>query len=358
MNTLKKETFQINELCWVKIVGYPWWPAVVSGKCRSNKKTNYCVNYICERSNSVIDRENIKKWKENYESFKSIHDCKKNNKINLKLKCAVKIADLLYDGLIDLKDHEKFLEKYKNSKECHKLCNITSFFDEILNSNKSCKKIKSKGKSYPKINDKTKKVVNSKIPVKGKNKKAKTKEKKVNKIEDNKDENNVIVLSDSQKSEKESKNHENDKENNNENRVNKNEEKNNNEINNFKQNINLIETKEKYKSTTIKKIFLGKKKRRFNFSATKEGEIKLEGIEKKSVINNNINIKNTNKNNDLINLNISPNLNENNNQKKLSLNEEDQKFNIQSDIIKYDKSICDVFDAPPGVSNAVIQKIK
>ena len=25
-----KENFQINELCWVKIKGYPWWPGIVS----------------------------------------------------------------------------------------------------------------------------------------------------------------------------------------------------------------------------------------------------------------------------------------------------------------------------------------
>ena len=354
MNSPKKKSFKINELCWVKITGYPWWPAVVTGKSRSNKKPSYRVNYICERSNSFVDSENIRKWEENYGAFK---DLQKTCKISLNLKCAVKIAELLYDGLIDLNDHEKYLEKYKISKQWHKLENVTTFFNEIINSKKSSNINKQGKKQISKNHQDNRKISNNNASSKGKKRNSKIKPKKMNKIGDNKDENNVIVISDDPQSEKNSPNNENNNENINKNKLNKNDEKKNNQINNFKHNLNINEIKDKNKSNTIKKNFLGKKKKRlFVFSATKEGEIKLEGIEKKTELNNNINNKdNTNKNNDnnLLTNNITSNLNEIDSTKKLLTNEEDQKLNAQSDIIKYEKSLCEVFGAPPGVSTTI-----
>ena len=128
----KKEEFKIKELCWAKIKGFPWWPALIREIKYSNNEKYYNIGYICESKGSDLDGSKIKKWKENYESFKQGWTLPKDKK-SLKqndFECSLAMADKLYAKQITPEEHDKFILKYKTKKERHSLYNIHEFLTE------------------------------------------------------------------------------------------------------------------------------------------------------------------------------------------------------------------------------------
>ena len=129
----KKEEFKIKELCWAKIKGFPWWPALIREIKYSNNEKYYNIGYICESKGSDLDGSKIKKWKENYESFKQGWTLPKDKK-SLKqndFECSLAMADKLFAKQISPEDHDEFILKYKTKKERHSLYNINEFLTEI-----------------------------------------------------------------------------------------------------------------------------------------------------------------------------------------------------------------------------------
>ena len=129
----KKEEFKIKELCWAKIKGFPWWPALIREIKYSNNEKYYNIGYICESKGSDLDSSKIKKWKENYESFKQGWTLPKDKK-SLKqndFECSLAMADKLFSKQISPEDHDEFILKYKTKKERHSLYNINEFLTEI-----------------------------------------------------------------------------------------------------------------------------------------------------------------------------------------------------------------------------------
>ena len=129
----KKEEFKIKELCWAKIKGFPWWPALIREIKYSNNEKYYNIGYICESKGSDLDGSKIKKWKENYESFKQGWTLPKDKK-SLKqndFECSLAMADKLFSKQILPEDHDEFILKYKTKKERHSLYNINEFLTEI-----------------------------------------------------------------------------------------------------------------------------------------------------------------------------------------------------------------------------------
>ena len=137
---MSQNNFKLNELCWVKIKGYPWWPAVITNIQTVKDKKKYFAFYICESKYSEINEENIKKWKENYESFHSGLTYKKPKNANKDFQVALKVAELLNEEKITLTDHKNFLEEYKSVKERHNLINVEKYFNKIIAKNQKKKK--------------------------------------------------------------------------------------------------------------------------------------------------------------------------------------------------------------------------
>ena len=129
----KIDEFKIKELCWAKIKGFPWWPALIREIKYSNNEKYYNIGYICESKGSDLDGSKIKKWKENYESFKQGWTLPKDKK-SLKqndFECSLAMADKLFSKQISPEDHDEFILKYKTKKERHSLYNINEFLTEI-----------------------------------------------------------------------------------------------------------------------------------------------------------------------------------------------------------------------------------
>ena len=124
--------FTINELCWAKLKGYPWWPAIIKDIILSkNKKKCYIVGYFCEKRGSSLSEINIKKWKQNYEIFKDGKGKGKQKNSGNDFISSLTVAKMYDEGKIDINDHESFVNKYQNNKDRHSLKNIKDFFNEI-----------------------------------------------------------------------------------------------------------------------------------------------------------------------------------------------------------------------------------
>ena len=129
----KSDEFKIKELCWAKIKGFPWWPALIREINYLNNKKYYNIGYICESKGSDLESYSLKKWKENYNLFKQGWTNPKDKK-SLKqndFDCSLAMADKLAEGKISPEDHDKFLLKYKTKKERHSLYNVHEFIKEI-----------------------------------------------------------------------------------------------------------------------------------------------------------------------------------------------------------------------------------
>ena len=107
----KIDEFKIKELCWAKIKGFPWWPAIIREIKYSNNKKYYNIGYICESKGSDLDGSSLKKWQENYELFKQGWTSPKDKR-SLKqndFDCSLAMADKLSEGKLTPEEHDKYL---------------------------------------------------------------------------------------------------------------------------------------------------------------------------------------------------------------------------------------------------------
>ncbi|CAK89927.1 unnamed protein product (macronuclear) [Paramecium tetraurelia] len=56
--------FEINEVVWAKVLGYPWWPAQISSISNGKTGTNqsYRVNFLADGTHADCRLEKVKKW--------------------------------------------------------------------------------------------------------------------------------------------------------------------------------------------------------------------------------------------------------------------------------------------------------
>ena len=129
----QKEEFKIKELCWAKLKGFPWWPALIREIKYSNNEKYYNIGYICESKGSDLDGSKLKKWQENYDSFKQGWTLPKDRRSPKQndFDCSLSMADKLFSKQITPEEHDKFILKYKTKKERHSLYNIHEFMKEL-----------------------------------------------------------------------------------------------------------------------------------------------------------------------------------------------------------------------------------
>ena len=140
----KEIDFYEKELCWAKLKGYPWWPAMINNKIYSKKNSLiYEVDYLGEKEKSFLSKKYIKKWKENYPKYKTCFESK--GKVEKKTKtsfdCALKIGDLIYEGKINIKEHFNMLEHFQNIKKKRNKESIIKYFKDLSDAKEEANKI-------------------------------------------------------------------------------------------------------------------------------------------------------------------------------------------------------------------------
>lgn len=118
MSTKCEENFEVNQIVWAKLTGYPWWPAYINS-IDNIEKTLFTVSYLAENSCSQLDQKYIK----NFENNKTKFIPKKKIKDKNKLLNSVTIAEKILSGEIELNDHLKY-KNFDFKKESSKTINI------------------------------------------------------------------------------------------------------------------------------------------------------------------------------------------------------------------------------------------
>jgi len=96
------ENFNVGEVVWAKIRGYPWWPGYIKGIEDDNKEKKYIVQFIGDNTFSNIPKKQLAKFEKEYD----VH----SNTKKKDLKESIKIALDMYKN----KKGIDFLEKSHN----------------------------------------------------------------------------------------------------------------------------------------------------------------------------------------------------------------------------------------------------
>ena len=138
------ENFNVGEVVWAKIRGYPWWPGLIRGIEDDNKEKKFIVQFIGDNTFSNIPKKQLAKFEKEYD----IH----SNTKKKDLKESIKIALDMYKnkkGIDFLEKSHNFLKrKFKkdfddddNFSEISSSGNNSSSeknnFDNNINKNKS-----------------------------------------------------------------------------------------------------------------------------------------------------------------------------------------------------------------------------
>ncbi|CAD8104373.1 unnamed protein product [Paramecium sonneborni] len=109
--------FEINEVVWAKVLGYPWWPAQISSI--SNKKTDsiqlWRVNFLADGTHADLRLEKIKKWND-----RPIQTETK------KLKEAIEMANQILSG-----NCQNILPSFQNLNE-HQLKSLVIKLNDLI----------------------------------------------------------------------------------------------------------------------------------------------------------------------------------------------------------------------------------
>lgn len=66
----KSEQFNVGEVVWAKVRGYPWWPATIAQVATSSDGTlKYTVNFVGENSHAIVSHTHIASYNKFYKEY-------------------------------------------------------------------------------------------------------------------------------------------------------------------------------------------------------------------------------------------------------------------------------------------------
>ena len=146
-------SFNVGELIWAKIRGYPWWPAIITGAEDDNREKKYTVIFIGDKSHSSLAKKCLEKFEK---GLKLYSNTKKKN-----LQDVIEKAKEIYYNKNGNKDKEIKSMMRKDFKSKEKDKEKENQQNRISNTNNS-NNLKSKNieninnkKKVKKVEDKT-----------------------------------------------------------------------------------------------------------------------------------------------------------------------------------------------------------
>ena len=129
--------FREKEVCWAKIKGYPWWPGMINRIINRNQKLVYEIIYLGEKEKMLLNKGLIRKWKENYNQYKSRFDAdhKISKKIRTSFDCALKLAELLIEQKINIDENFSLVKHFQILKRKRNKESIIKYINEINDNN-------------------------------------------------------------------------------------------------------------------------------------------------------------------------------------------------------------------------------
>ena len=143
---MKNISFNVGEIIWAKIRGYPWWPAIITGTEDDNREKKYAVSFIGDNTHSSLTKKCLYKFEKGLKSYsntkkrnllESIERAKeiyynKNGIKNREIKYMMK-SDIKYSENGQNKDKQQDIDKNNTNKDIN---NQDLNHNEMLNNNK------------------------------------------------------------------------------------------------------------------------------------------------------------------------------------------------------------------------------
>jgi len=143
-------SFNVGEIIWAKIRGYPWWPAIITGAEDDNREKKYTVSFIGDHTHSSLAKKCLEKFEK---GLKLYSNTKKKNLLDV-----IERAKEIYYNKNGIKEKEikSMIKKEMKSKEKEKELqqNKTTNNNSNISKSKNVDMINIK-KKVKKIEDKT-----------------------------------------------------------------------------------------------------------------------------------------------------------------------------------------------------------
>lgn len=91
-------SFNVGEIVWAKIRGYPWWPALITGTEDDNREKKYAVSFIGDNTHASLAKKCLAKFDKEYKQF--------SNTRKKDLVESIKKAKEIYENKNGTKDKE------------------------------------------------------------------------------------------------------------------------------------------------------------------------------------------------------------------------------------------------------------
>lgn len=146
---MSNTSFNVGEIIWAKIRGYPWWPAMITGTEDDNREKKYAVSFIGDNTHSSLAKKCLEKFEK---GLKMYSNTKKKNLI----ETIEKAKEIYYNknGMKDkeikdiMKKDEKIKKELKEKERERQLNNMAKNNNDKNSENNNKRKMK-------KVEDKT-----------------------------------------------------------------------------------------------------------------------------------------------------------------------------------------------------------
>ena len=95
---MSNTSFNVGEVIWAKIRGYPWWPAMITGTEDDNREKKYAVSFIGDNTHSSLAKKCLEKFEK---GLKMYSNTKKKNLLD-----TIEKAKEIYYNKNGIKDKE------------------------------------------------------------------------------------------------------------------------------------------------------------------------------------------------------------------------------------------------------------
>ena len=127
-------SFNVGEIIWAKIRGYPWWPAIITGTEDDNREKKYAVLFIGDNTHSSLAKKYLDKFEKGLKIYSST---KKKNLLE-----SIEKAKEIYYNKNGIKEKEikcmmkKDIKYKEKEKEKHPNNNINNNVNNSYNNNR------------------------------------------------------------------------------------------------------------------------------------------------------------------------------------------------------------------------------
>ena len=121
---MSNTSFNVGEVIWAKIRGYPWWPAMITGTEDDNREKKYAVSFIGDNTHSSLAKKCLEKFEKGLKMYsntkkKNLLDTIEKAKEIYYNKNGIKDKEIKYmmkrDRDMKIKEKEREKEKQQNN---------------------------------------------------------------------------------------------------------------------------------------------------------------------------------------------------------------------------------------------------